>query len=347
MKIGPIAENMLERIGLFAGLAPTPFLDTVPTVGLAQTVMVATKLGIFESLANGGLSAFDVAKSCGTHPNGTEKLLKALIGTGYIRSHIGFYELTRLSRKFMLKNSPHTLYTHTLFLFVVQRWVEHYETFVRTGTPIEMHDVLKDEDWQLYQGAMRELATLSAPEVARRVPIPRRAHRMLDIGGSHGYYSVLMCRKHAELQATVFDLPEAIRYAAPLLLKENMRDRVVHKAGNALTDDLGTGLYDFIYVGNLLHHFGEESCKGLIKKIAAALRPGGVFTAFELLRKDSSKGAGQIEILADLYFAVTSQSGTWSSDEIVGWQTDAGLVPLRPRRLLTSPGFGLLSARKP
>lgn len=29
----------------------------------------------------------------------------------------------------------------------------------------------------------------------------------------------------------------------------------------------------------------------------------------------------------DLYFALTSRSGTWSFSEMRSWQTDAGLVP--------------------
>jgi hypothetical protein len=48
-----------------------------------------------------------------------------------------------------------------------------------------------------------------------------------------GYFSVAICRRYPELRATVLDLPEAIKHAAPLLAKEGMRDRVSHRAGNA------------------------------------------------------------------------------------------------------------------
>jgi hypothetical protein len=53
---------------------------------------------------------------------------------------------------------------------------------------------------------------------------------MLDIGGSHGYHSVVICRRHPGLRSVVLDLPQAIRHAAPLLADEGMGDRVVHRA---------------------------------------------------------------------------------------------------------------------
>ena len=41
----------------------------------------------------------------------------------------------------------------------------------------------------------------------KRMPVPDGARDMLDIGGSHGYLSVAVCRRHPELRATVLDLP--------------------------------------------------------------------------------------------------------------------------------------------
>jgi hypothetical protein len=51
--------------------------------------------------------------------------------------------------------------------------------------------------------------------------------------------------------------------------------------------------------------------------------------------------------LLDLYFALTSQSGTWSVEEITGWQRGAGLDPLKTIRLRTAPGTAEVIARKP
>lgn len=47
-----------------------------------------------------------------------------------------------------------------------------------------------------------------------------------------------------------------------------------------------------------------------------------------------------------LYFALTSSSGTWSVDEIRGWQQDAGLKPAKPITLMTLPGWLMSVAYK-
>jgi 2-polyprenyl-3-methyl-5-hydroxy-6-metoxy-1,4-benzoquinol methylase len=198
---------------------------------------------------------------------------------------------------------------------------------------------------------MRSGANLAAPELARRIPVPKveegRPIEMLDIGGAHGYYSVALCRRHPQLRATILDLPEAIAHAAPLLAKEQMGDRVVHRAGNALTDDLGEQAYDLVLIANLVHHFDDASNRELVTRVARALRPGGILVIGEMIRPDAPGEGGQIGALTDLYFAITSEAGTYSFAEMAAWQRAAGLVPRRPLRLLTGPGAGLQIARKP
>jgi protein-L-isoaspartate O-methyltransferase len=89
----------------------------------------------------------------------------------------------------------------------------------------------------------------TASEVAQRIPAPHSARKMLDIGGSIGYYSVILCRRLSGLQSVVFDLPEAVVHASKILAQERMGKRIAHRAGNVLTDDLGNEEYDLIFIG--------------------------------------------------------------------------------------------------
>jgi 2-polyprenyl-3-methyl-5-hydroxy-6-metoxy-1,4-benzoquinol methylase len=106
--------------------------------------------------------------------------------------------------------------------------------------------------------------------------VPKTARSLLDIGGSHGFYSVALCRRYAGLTATILELPEAIPTAAEILAREGMADLVVHVAGNVLEDDLGVGAYDAVLIANLVHHFDAGQNFDLAQKVARALRPGGV-----------------------------------------------------------------------
>ena len=144
----------------------------------------------------------------------------------------------------------------------------------------------------------------------------------------------------------ILDLPAAVEHAAPLLAGEGMGDRVVHRVGDGLADDLGTEAWDVVFVSSLVHHFDDATNRAFAKKIARALRPGGVYVIQELIRA-SPPAAGQIGALLDLYFALTSEAGTWSFEEMADWQREAGLRPLRPLKFRTVPGNGQQSAVKP
>jgi hypothetical protein len=74
-----------------------------------------------------------------------------------------------------------------------------------------------DEFWSIYQRGMRNLSGLAAGEVAERFPMPPGARDMLDLGGSHGYYSVSLCRRHPDLRSVILDLPDAVEHAAAIL----------------------------------------------------------------------------------------------------------------------------------
>src|SRR5579875_130927 len=383
MKIGVIAENPLESLALWAGIVPTPLAQTIVGMWLARTIMVGVKVGVFEALAEKPLTAREVAARCQTDPRATEKLLFALAGAEYLRvapsvsschrqarrqedqqegqpggdtaadegqenhDNQDHYQLAPVARRWLLSSSPISLRDAVLHQFLDAQFIEHYEEFVVTGRPVEIHATMTPEQWGVYQRGQRSGASLYAPEVARRTPVPKGAREMLDIGGAHGYFSVALCRRHPGLCATILDLPAAVAQSAPLLAREGMGERVTHKAGDALTEDLGVERYDLIFISSLLHHFDAETCCALIKRAAVALRPGGSLVGQEGCRLASPREAGQLGALADLYFAVTSEAGTWSPAEIAGWQREAGLSPRKPIEFLFAPGTGQQSARKP
>jgi predicted O-methyltransferase YrrM len=183
------------------------------------------------------------------------------------------------------------------------------------------------EEWGLYERGMRAIANAFAGEAVRRMPVPKRAGRMLDIGGSHGYCSVALCRRHEGLRSELLDLPQAVEQAAPLLAAEGMGDRVVHRAGDGLTSDLGTDAYDLVLIAQLVHQCSDEQNRGLAVRVGAALRPGGVFAMLDEFRPRTAKEAGQVGVLLDFYFALTSQSGTCAVEEIADGSGRRGSSP--------------------
>lgn len=347
MRLGVIAESIIERLVLKSNAVPEPVLETQMAFSMARSIMAGVKLGLFEATSNGARSAAEVAKTCATHPGATEKLLNTLTGCGYFKFRDGAYAPTPKTEKWLLRRSPKNMCDKLLFQFYEWDMVEGYEEFVRTGKPMSGHQGMQGADfWNLYQRGMRNLAGLTAEEVAGRFPMPPGAREMLDIGGSHGYFSVSLCRKHPDLKAVILDLPDAIEQAAPILAEEKMGVRVTHRPGNALTDELGEGAFDAVFMSQLVHHFTDEQNRALMRKIARALRPGGVCVMLDAIRPKTPGDGGQTGALLDLYFAMLSESGTWPIEIMQDWLRSTELDPLKPIWLRTMPGAALVAGRK-
>ena len=346
MRIGAIPENLAELILSPFGVIPIPLVETFQAVVRARAIMVATKLGVFEELQNKSKTAIEIAQHLKTDRRATEKLLTCLVGSGYLRFKSSRYGLSRTARKWLLKDSPVSLHDNMLHRFLEWDVIESFEDFVRTGKPLNVHENLSTEQWETYQRGMRSLAGLAAPEVARRLPVPSTAKAMLDVGGSHGYYSVALCRRHPQLQSTILDLPSAIQSAKAILEKEGMGDRIVHRACDVLSADLGTNRWDLVFSSQLVHHFDEPTNVKLMERIAHSLRPGGIVAIVEILRPATPNRAGETGAVLDLFFATSSLSGCWSSQEITDWQRRAGLFPQKPIRLRFMPGAAIQVAMK-
>lgn len=346
MRFGVVAENPLEWALIASGFAPTPLIEGWGTA-FGRALAAATDLGIFEALKDGPRPAAAVAAACGTSPHPTEKLMNLMVALRYLSERDGDYALRPVARRWLLADAPTSVKDMIGMKALEWRWIEQFDEFVRTGRPLDVHGTMDSHDWALYQRGMRSQASLIAGEVARRTPIPAGATEMLDIGGSHGYFSVAFCRRYPRLKATVFDLPAAVEHAAPILAREGMGDRVVHQAGDALVDDLGDARYDLVFMMSLVHHFDDATNRRLIQRAARALRPGGILAIGEAIRSPSPAKAQLVDALFDFYFAVISESGTWTFDEMGDWLRDAGLRLRKPIRLRFARNVGLVAGERP
>ena len=125
-----------------------------------------------------------------------------------------------------------------------------------------------------------------------------------------------------------------------------MGDRIVHRAGDALTDELGTEVYDLVFMAALVHHFDDDTNRQLMQRVSRALRPGGIAAIWEPVRQNPSGKIRQIGGLLDLFFGFFSEAGTWSAAEVADWFQAAGLEAQRPRHPRMMPDLALYVGRK-
>lgn len=340
MKLSISPETVIEQIGFWLGLVPTPLFETHISATLARTIMAGTELGIFECLEQKALAGPSIATHCALDSGACALLLEALEGCGYLSLADEKYDLSAKSRKWLLRSSTNSVRDKILLQSVEWRWLAHLEDYVRTGKPLDFHATMSDSERGLYHSSMRAIAGIAGREVAWRTPVPRGAGQMLDLGGSHGHFSACLCRRYPQLSAQVLELPDAIEKAAPLLFAEDLGSRVVHVAGDVMLSDLGREQYDLIFMSNLAHHFGEAQNHELATRAARALKANGVFVIQDVVRSESLK-SGQTASLLGLYFALQGRPGAraWTIADIRRWQTDAGLVLHKLITLRTAPGW--------
>ena len=122
MRLGIVPDNLLERLALLSGMLPPGIFECWFGMMLARTVMAATKLGVFESLAAKPLSAEEIAHRCGTHPGASQKLLNALVGVGCLQVRGRRYGLRRSARSWVLMDGKNSFRDQNLLHYLEWHW---------------------------------------------------------------------------------------------------------------------------------------------------------------------------------------------------------------------------------
>lgn len=326
MRYGPITDNPFEEVILGAPDAPVALLDTFLPLMQARAIMAGVSLGIFEGLRAAAKTPAELADALGLEPETLELVLRVLACGGYVRRSDDRYALAEVARRTLLADAPGRVTAYVGLNAIAWDWIGRLDEVTRSGRGLEMHEGLTDAaHWTAYQGAMLETARRLAPAVAELVPIRPGARRLLDIAGSHGLYAAMLCRKHPPMRAEVLDLPQAVQVSRALARAEAIDDVVSHRAGNALTDDLGRDL-DAVFLGNILHHFTPEQGQGLLGRVRPALATDATVAIWEVRRPAPDAPADLFGDAFALYFRLTSTARCYTEDEYVQWLRGAGFA---------------------
>jgi SAM-dependent methyltransferase len=352
MRYGLIPTRFVERIALWLRKVPFPVVDTMLPTMQTRALMSAVKYGVFDALAGGALTAADCAARCGVDAVTLKLTLRVLVAMGYVTEEAvpsgsgqggtaePQFALTRTARETLLPGGM-DVGDYVRFNYFQWKLVEELDPVLATGKANEFHQTINDpEFWRSYQHAMRVLAHTEAPFLAKSISVARGATRLLDIAGSHGLLGAALCRKHYGLKSTVLDLPAALPFAQEAAQQEDITDVVEHKAGNLLTDDFGSG-WDVALYSNIAHHFDFATNVGVLKRVRAALKPGGTFALWDFELPPDGRREGAADTMA-LYFRIISTAECYSAAQYAAMLREAGFSrveqkrePVQPVMLLT------------
>jgi hypothetical protein len=303
-------------------LGPNPLLDPLVPAISAWALVTAVSTGVFDALANGKCNSDDIAKHLDLDSDGIKRLLDILSCLGYVKSKDGDYELTEVSRKTLLENSPHRLKNWIRFCRIQLRAIEQLENSLSSDDSVNLQALMQGpEELYVHQLALAETATPAAEWIAANVPVQEGSKLMLDVGGSHGIYSAAICRRNLPLRSEIMELPDIIETARAVARDLGTDDLVTHIEGDILKNELSKN-YDLVFMSNLIHHIPSDHIAEVIGKIHKHLKPGDTIAIW-----DFSENEGEPEIVSSafsLFFYMTSKARCYSFEEIEQLLSDAG-----------------------
>jgi ubiquinone/menaquinone biosynthesis C-methylase UbiE len=188
---------------------------------------------------------------------------------------------------------------------------------------------------------MEENARERAAVVAGRIPL-RRGDRVLDLGGGPGTYAVAWAGACPGAEITVFDTPATLRVTRKILREKGAQGRVHLSEGDFLVDPIG-GPFDFVWISQILHAYSEGDCRKVLRRVRAALAPGGRVAVQEFLLSGSKTSPPGPVFFSVHMVAVTDGGRAYTAREIAAMLKAAGFRKISAGR--PDPrGVGILRA---
>ncbi len=161
-----------------------------------------------------------------------------------------------------------------------------------------------------------------------------------DIGGSGADLSIQIALHQPQMLSSTFDLPEVAPVAKRNISNKEVADRVKVVSGNFFTDVFPKA--DIITMGNILHDWGLEDKKLLIKKAYEALPEGGAFVVIENVIDDDRK-ENAFGLLMSLNMLLETYGGfDYTAADFTGWAKEAGFKQINIMHL-TGPSSALIA----
>jgi SAM-dependent methyltransferase len=209
---------------------------------------------------------------------------------------------------------------------------------VRGGRPADRPDIDdRGSGWlRSFIAAMHWRGRQAAPETVALIDLPVPS-RVLDVGGGSGVFAIAFAR--AGHTAVVFDLPNVVPLTRAYVEEEAVASQVEVVEGDYLKDPLGHG-FDAIFLSSVVHSHPPAQNMALLRKAAAASRPGGRIIIQDFLVNEDRSGPLQPALFALNMLVGTDGGDTYTEREVTGWLEYAGCR--RIERKDTNLGASLL-----
>lgn len=270
-----------------------PYWDLAVAPVQADALAAALELGIFDALAAPHTPA-QLAEALSLHAPHTALLLELLWSMQVLERDAADDEAQRYrcaaaTLRYFCRDSLAFCGDAWLYrLHALRHFATQLGTLVREGGKAapSPDNIANGVNWaaaaqQQIGQEQRAVTMRAALSVMQRIaPFAARATPMnlLDLGGGPGWVAIALAQAHAGLHGCVFDWPETVAVAAANITHAQLADRLETLGGDLDSDDIGSD-YDLVWCSSVLHFVPDMAAA--LRKIRAALKPGGVFVCVQ------------------------------------------------------------------
>jgi hypothetical protein len=319
-------------------------MEAVNGLQKAAVARAAIELSVFTHLAHGLATAEEVAAACACAPKGMRILLDALTVLDLIRKQHDRYALTRDSALFLDRDSPQYMGDCVEFLHApfMQSAFLHFTAAVRqggasadpAGTITPEHPV-----WVRYA---RDMMPLALPQARQAAALAGTVESVLDVAAGHGMFGITVLQASANARCLAVDWPNVLELAQENAVSAGVEGRYETRPGSAFEADLGSA-HDLVLLPNFLHHFDYPACVSMLRRVHAAMRPGGRLFVIELIPHEDRVTPSAPAWFATMMLATTPAGDAYTLSEYAAMLAAAGFsapesfpVPGSARTLLIS-----------
>lgn len=296
------------------GTTPERVFETLNAYQRTAALRAAIELDLFTAIGEGADTVPAAAKRCGATERGVRILCDYLSIVGLLEKSGDRYRLPADSAAFLSKRSPAYLGGIVGFMAApgLVRNFDHLAETIRSGSVPDGGNTVAGEEQELWVDFARAMAPMMVPlaqGMAQVLAIESMgAVRILDLAAGHGIFGITLAQRNPRAEVVAVDWAGVLTVAEQNAKRMGVADRHRLLPGDAFAVDYGSG-FDVALVTNFLHHFDPPTCTSLLRKVAAAMNPGGRLVVLEFVPNDD-----RVTPPTPAAFALTMLAGTPSGD---------------------------------
>ena len=321
---------------------PNPFrlFEALSAYQLTLSLKSAVELEIFTHIGDGMTTAAAIARRADASEKGIRILCDFLTVHGFLTKRDGKYELTADSEMFLNKRSPAYMGSAALFLAHPMH-ITHYldlTASVRRGGTVHGEGNMDPENpiWVEFARYMAPMSASGAAALAQILATPGNPQKVLDIAAGPGVYGIEIAKCNAQAQVYGQDWKNVLAVSVEAARNAGVADRYHTIPGSAFEADLGDN-YDLVLLPNFLHHFDHETNVALLKRVRAALKPGGRVATIEFVPNDDRISPPIAATFSMMMLGSTAAGDAYTFSELAAMMRDAGFSRSTQQPLPRSP----------